>query len=261
VKESKPVFIADTCIGGLSVVKSMWNSGHACEAIFMADYEINPLGVKSDSAITDVVNRWLRLVEENSDTLVIACNTLSIRYHQLFQSKLPLSGLRQVVSMVDCFTAMVKIEAHRLANSKVLIIGTEFTASQGLYPEIIRTALPGTRVETIAATKLERCIARFQPWESDDESVLTRDLRQAIANAEIAVLACTCFPMARTVLEARFPGVTFLDPGKYCSDLLKEKTPSQKKNLSVRVTGDIVSTAHVTEFARSYLESESIESG
>ena len=261
MKESKPVFIADTCIGGLSVIKSMWSSGHACEAIFMADYEINPLGVKSDSAITDVVNKWLRLAEENSDTLVIACNTLSIRYHQLFQSKSPLSSLRQIVSMVDCFSAMVKIEASRLANSKVLIIGTEFTASQGLYPEIIRTTLPGTRVETIAATELERRIARFQPWDSDDDSVLTSDLRQAIANTKIAVLACTCFPMAMTGLEARFPGVTFLDPGKYCPGLLKEITPSQKKNLSVRVTGDIVSAAGVTEFARSYLESESIVSG
>ncbi len=162
--------------------------------------------------------------------------------------------------MVDCFIAMVKIEANQLANSKVLIIGTEFTTSQGLYPEIIRASLPGIRVETIAATELEKRIARFQPWESGDDSVLTEDLRQAIKNTEIAVLACTCFPMARTELEAWFPGVTFLDPGKYCSDLLKEKTPSQKKNLSVRVTGEIASAARVIEFAKSYLESESIMS-
>ena len=72
MRNSKPVFIADTCIGGLSVVKSMWGSGYAGDAIFMADYEINPLGVKSDSAIADVVNKWLRLAAENSETLVIA---------------------------------------------------------------------------------------------------------------------------------------------------------------------------------------------
>lgn len=260
MKAAKPVFIADTGIGGLSVVKSMWGSGHASDAIFMADYEINPLGVKSDSAIADVVNKWLRLAGENSDTLVIACNTLSIRYQQLYQSELPLSGLKQIVSMVDCFTAMVTIEADRLANRKVLVIGTEFTASQGLYPQIVHAALPGTPVETVAATELERCIARFQPWESSDNSVLTHDLRQALEDTDIALMACTCFPMARTELEAQFPEVIFLDPGRYCSNLLKEKFASQKKSLSVSVTGDIVTTEHVTKFARSYLNSKSIGS-
>jgi glutamate racemase len=260
MKVAKPVFIADTCIGGLSVVKSMWGSGYAGDAIFMADYEINPLGVKSDSAITDVVNKWLRLAAENSETLVIACNTLSIRYQQLFQSELPLSGLKQVVTMVDCFTAMVNIEADRLANRKILIIGTEFTANQGLYPQIVHAALPGTAVETVAATELEQCIARFQQWESGDNSVLTHDLRQALEDTDIAVMACTCFPMARTELETQFPEVSFLDPGRYCSSLLKEKSASQKKNLSVSVTGDIVTARNVTKFARTYLENESIRS-
>ena len=47
----RPVFIADSCIGGLSVIKSLWNSGSAGDAVFLADYAINPLGVKSDFAI------------------------------------------------------------------------------------------------------------------------------------------------------------------------------------------------------------------
>jgi len=40
----KPVFIADSCIGGLSVLKSIWNSVSAGDAVFLADYEINPCG-------------------------------------------------------------------------------------------------------------------------------------------------------------------------------------------------------------------------
>ena len=82
--------------------------------------------------------------------------------------------------MVDCFAAMVKIEAEHLANKKVLIIGTEFTASQHLYPDILSAASPGVRISTIAATKLERKIARFQPWNSGENSALTGDLEDAI---------------------------------------------------------------------------------
>lgn len=249
----KPVFIADTCIGGLSVLKSLWDSGHASNAMFMADYAVNPLGVKSESAIADVVNRWLGLAKEHSDTLVIACNTLSIRYRQLPSSTIASSGLKQIVSMVDCFEAMLKIEAEQLLNRKILIIGTAFTASQSLYPDMVGSALPGTRVNTIAATELERKIARFLPWNSEGDPVFTSDLRQAIENTDIAVLACTCFPMAKAELESRFPGVVFIDPGAYCAGLLAEDNHGEERKLTVKIEGDVVSRDRVCEFAKSYL--------
>jgi glutamate racemase len=252
----EPVFIADTCIGGLSVVKSMWGSGHASNAFFMADYEVNPLGVKDESAIADVVNKWFSQAKQHSDTLVIACNTLSIRYHQLPSSAITSSGLKQIVSMVDCFEAMIKIEADQLANRKVLIIGTEFTASQSLYPDMLDTALPGLQVNTVAATKLERKIARFEPWDSEGNSVFTSDLRQVIEDSDIAVLACTCFPMAKAELESQFPGVIFMDPGAYCSGLLDEDTSRQERKLSVIIESNVVSKARVTEFAQTYLGSD-----
>jgi len=222
--------------------------------VFLADYAINPLGLKSDSDIAEVVDRWLGLAEEHSDTLVIACNTLSIRFHQLRRSKVPVPGLKQVVSMVDCFEAMVKIEADRLANRKVLIVGTEFTASQRLYPDILSAALPGTRIDTIAATNLERKIARFQRWTSDEDTALTSDLKRAIEQADIVVLACTCFPMVRTELESLYPEVIFLDPGAYCSGILKQSAVAQNRKLTIKVTGTVVSPTRVTEFAKSYLD-------
>lgn len=255
MNKRKPVFIADTCVGGLSVVKSLWRAGHAHDAVFMADYAVNPLGVKSDSAIGAVVDNWLKLAGESSDTLVIACNTLSIRYRQLLQSRPPAAALKRIVSMADCFEAMVQAEADRLANRKVVIVGTEFTASQDLYPDILTTALPGTRVSTIGATDLERKIARFQ---RDGDGLIGRGLGRAIADADITVLACTCFPIVRPQLESEFPGVTFLDPGSYCAGLLDEKAPVQSRQLSIRVTGNVVSRPRVIDFARSYLNNGAV---
>ena len=260
MKDPKPVFVVDTCIGGLSVVKSMWNAGRADDAVFLADYAVNPLGLKSDSAIANVTNSWLRLAEEHSDTLVVACNTLSIRHHQLLRSEVPLSGLKHVVTMVDCFEAMVKVEVDRLANRKVLIIGTEFTVSQPVYSDVLSAALPGVRINSIAATDLERMIARFQPWEGRVNSVLASDLRQAIENTDIAVLACTCFPIVKAELESLFPGVIFLDPGAYCSGLLQESATAQSRKLHIKVTGNVVTGARVAEFAQSYLGNGAIVS-
>ncbi len=251
--DPRPIFIADTCICGLSVLKSLWHSGYANEAVFMADYAINPLGVKDDTAIAEVAGNWLAAAAELSDTLVIACNTLSIRYHQLPRTEQSPSGLKQVVSMVDCFKAMAKIEAERLVGRRVLVIGTKFTANQPLYADILDKAVPDAKVSTIGATTLERNIARFRLARNNGDSVLTDGLGDALANTDVAVLACTCFPMVKTEMEALFPDVLFLDPGAYCAGLLKQGGTRQARKLTMRVTGDVVPRERAVEFAKTYL--------
>ena len=162
--------------------------------------------------------------------------------------------------MVDCFEAMVETEARRLANKSVLVIGTAFTASQALYSEVLNRAIPGIRVNAVAATALERKIARFERWDGRGDSSFTAELRQAINNTDIAVMACTCFPMVKADLQALFPSVTFLDPGAYCSGLVTEKSQTQDRKLTITVTGDEVPETRVIDYARSYLKDGSIDS-
>lgn len=259
MSDSRPVFIADSCIGGLSVVKSLWKAGDASDAIFLADYAINPLGVKSAPDIADVVERWLQLAEEQSDTLVMACNTLSVRHRKLQASSAPMPGPKNVVSMADCFEALVRSEQERLTDRNVLVVGTRYTASQRIYPDLLRTAVPGVRVRTVAATELERAIARFESWDSDDDTVLTRELRQALHDTDIAILACTCFPMVRAELESLFPHVLFLDPGTCCSGLLPKNTEIQDKRLRIKTSGDVISAMQAVDFAKSHLGTGDIE--
>lgn len=255
---STPVCIVDTCIGGLSVVKSLWGAKSGADVFFIADYAINPLGVKSDFEIGEVIHRWTGFAQAHSDTLLLACNTLSIRYHQLFATDSRHPGRGHIVSMVDCFTAMTRNEMERLAGRNVLIVGTEFTASQVLYPDLLRASVQDVRVSTVAATELERKIARFEARSIDDESVLTEELRRALENTDIAVLACTCFPMVKAELETRFPGVEFLDPGAYAARLLAGSAASKDRDLRIRVTGDDVSADRVKEFAVQYLDGASV---
>jgi len=255
---AKPVFLADTCVCGLSVLKSLWRSGSAGAAVFMADYAVNPLGVKPDREIAAAVERWMLLAGEHSDTLVIACNTLSIRYHQLLRAGLVSPRLKHIVTMADCLMALAGAEASRLDGRRVLIIGTEFTAGQPLYPEIVATALPGARVRTIGATALERKIARFEWKEGGVENLVDAALDAALRETDVAVLACTCFPLVRAELESQYPGVLFLDPGEYCAGLLAEDGPDGQRTLAIRVTGDVVADARVMEFAKTYLGSDSI---
>jgi glutamate racemase len=253
MNETKPLFIADSCVGGLSVLKSIRASGSGQNVVFLADYAVNPLGVKSDELIREVVFQWLSQAAAVADTLVIGCNTLSIRYEQLRLGTSIDGGPARVISMVDCFKAMLENESARLSDKRVLIIGTRFTANQRVYPDLLREHCAGVAVSTIAATELERSIARLEPWSAEDDSVITHALRAALAETEVAVLACTCFPMARSELEQQFPGVLFLDPGSYCPRLLEAPSAAQEQHLDLLVTGDAVAKERVLAFAEGYL--------
>ena len=132
-------------------------------------------------------------------------------------------------------------------------MGTEFTAAQSIYPEIIRDTCTGARPNAIGATALERRIARFEAGEDKRAASLTVELRSAIETADVVVMACTCFPLVRDELETSFPGVLFLDPGAYCAELLSAGGKSADNAVSLRVTGDEVSPASVVNFANTYL--------
>lgn len=246
--ESPPVFIADSCIGGLSVLKSLWGAGHAGNVEFLADYAINPVGVKDGAEIADVVDRWLHVRASNDSMLIMACNTLSVRHHEMRAPR-----AEGVVTMVDCFREMTRAEAARLADRRVLVVGTRYTASSSVYPDILAASARGVRVDTVAATELERVIARLEAWDASDETVLNGGLRRALADTDVAILACTCFPMARNELESAFPGVTFLDPGAWCPGLLPQPGAEHDELLHLTVTGDVVTADAAREFARSYL--------
>jgi glutamate racemase len=243
----------------LSVLKAIWKGQVADHAIFLADYAINPLGVRSDAALAEVVSSWLERAAGVSDTLVIACNTLSIRYEQIFTAGTTDNLGLNVVSMVDCFEAMVRSEVDILENRKILVIGTAFTARQPLYAQVVERVLPGAWVDTMAATALERKIARFEDWSGVEDSALTAELKTAIGDADVAILACTCFPMVKADLETLFPDVVFLDPGAYCSELITGHRKARQKRLSLEVTGNEVPAAKVISFARSYLDENSID--
>lgn len=250
---STSIFVADSCIGGLSVLRSLWGSGYTRNATFLADYQINPLGVKDDALIASVVERWMSMASEHSNTIIMACNTLSVRYELMRRNGVSLPKVEHVISMVDCFRVMVKSESARLANKKILVVSTKYTASQDVYRDILTAEVAGVHVETIAATELERQIARIEPWDGESHEVLSNELRKAIESCDFAVLACTCFPMVESELQALFPNVSFLDPGEYCSEYLQMPNGTGTPELQLRVTGDVVKFSKASEFARSYL--------
>ena len=89
--------------------------------------------------------------------------------------------------------------------------------------------------------------------------MLTHEFRLALQDTDVAILACTCFPLVMSRLESLFPDVAFLDPGAYCADALPQHTALHDRRLRIKVTGDVVPATRAMDFAESQFGKGAIE--
>ncbi len=71
-------------------------------AFYLADYAVNPLGVKSPEVVREALEGWVRAAQGRASTLVVACNTASARLEGAPEIRELASSLGiRVYSMVD----------------------------------------------------------------------------------------------------------------------------------------------------------------
>ncbi len=237
----KRLLVADSCIGGLSVVPSIADTNREdVELVFLADYAVNPLGTKSPGEISSVIDRWMRVAATTGGELIIACNTLSIRYQQVRGDTEPATS---VSSMLDYTEALIRAKRDDIDGRNVVVLGTAFTAAQPVYADMLHRIARPESVTGFAATGLERRVARLE----DGPLFVDPGIEGALESADVVLLSCTCFPLIQAELEAAFPGTRFLAPGS-------EATQTQStKTLQLIVTGDVVQHSDVLQFARETL--------
>ncbi len=69
--------IFDSGIGGLTTLKLILDKFSGNDALYFADNAHHPLGVKSDEELTMIVKSGINFLKDNSDIVVLACNTAS----------------------------------------------------------------------------------------------------------------------------------------------------------------------------------------
>ena len=90
---------------GLLPRQKLTPAPHALHAEIVADYEVNPFGVKSENAIEEVVYKWCNLAEEHSDTLIIACNAEDqLQLYLMPELNFLLYSIILTMCVANCFT-------------------------------------------------------------------------------------------------------------------------------------------------------------
>ena len=232
------IVFCDTCIGGSTVAANLARPGAGLRAFYLADYAVNPLGTRSDDEVRAALNRWVDFAAQRSSTLVVACNTASVRLEDSLDVRRYAEELGvKLHSMVDLLDVLLARRGKRLRGRRVCVMGTEYTVGRSLYRNRLRT-IGVSQVVPLGATRAERAIAHLEHASDEGRRIIRDEIGDTLANVEAVLLACTCFPLVGDLIREINPDIVPLDPGLEIRSLVPGVERSGLNHLTLAVTGD-----------------------
>ena len=236
---------ADTCVGGSTVASHLGRVRSGLRAFYLADYAVNPLGVKSPRDVREALTGWVRATQGRASRLVVACNTASIRLRdapEVIDLATEL-GIR-VHSMADFLDRFLAHPPEGVAARRVCLMGTEFTVAQPLYGKrLIRAG--AAAVQPLPATRTEAAIAHFRHESTEGRADILEEVAGSIRGVDSVLLACTCFPLVGDLLREVNPELALLDPGVGIRDLEGLEGGDGPNRLTIGIIGSTLSPADI----------------
>jgi len=208
------VIVFDSGAGGLSVYDELARKRFAAKAVYAADSEFLPYGLKSDAELQARVPAVFRALEARfrPQLFVMACNTAST---------IALQHARRAVRAPIVGTVPAIKPAARMTRSGVIgFLGTPGTVEREYSDALIAEFAADRTVLRFGSSRLVALAERKMAGErlSGDAVRVALAPLFALENADrmdVAVLACTHFPLLRAEIEAASPpGLAWIDSGE-----------------------------------------------
>lgn len=241
------ILIADSCAGGLGVLKYFLNWAGEYELCYLADGKRNPFGLKTKKEIRKIVIDWIKKFQKRSPNLVlivIACNTASIAILDDKKTIEKRFGI-PVITMMDGVRISLTKNLRKISRKKVLVTGTKYTINSGEYQKLLKEIKP-KKLYSLYATKAEKFIARgLEKDQYFKKEVLNELSKYENNNIETIFLGCTCFEFIKRQMKKLYGNdIFFLNPAKEVSNKAKFiLKPEEKRKILDKVkiytTGDL----------------------
>ena len=205
--------IFDSGVGAISIAREIRALLPGLTLHFGIDNGFYPYGTKSEGELRPriVAQATAMMAATAADILVVGCNTAST---------LALPQLREALTQpVVGVVPAVKPAAAASQTGTIALIATEGTVNRKYTRELIEQFADGSRVINVPAPELVRLAEAKLRGETlsaaDLEPVLHRIFDTAGGDkVDIAVLACTHFPLLRDELDRFAPrAIQWLDSG------------------------------------------------
>ena len=205
-KSSIGVF--DSGVGGLSVLRALWQDLPGETFIYLADQAHVPYGARpleQVRAFSQAITRYL--LSQEAELIVVACNAASAA---------ALHKLREIFPQTP-FVGMepaVKPAAEHTLSGRVGVLATPATFQGALYASVVERFAKG--VELLQHT-CPGLVAQIEAGEIDSpktKEILEEALSPMLAaGIDTVVLGCTHYPFVIPLIEQiAGPGVRVIDP-------------------------------------------------
>jgi glutamate racemase len=220
-KETNPVGIFDSGIGGLTVANAINKVLPNESLIYFGDTAHFPYGDKSSDSIKYYSIRIADfLLAQKCKIIVIACNTAS---SQAFEAvKKHVAGKVPVISVIEPVANRV---AAQFTACRIGVIGTKGTIKTDAYAKKIREKNPTLEVNSLATPLLAPMIEEGFFNNKISRTIIHSYLsKPKLKRIEALILACTHYPLIRTEIEEYYKGkVKILDSAEIVADAVLNK--------------------------------------
>ncbi len=236
-KNSLPIGIFDSGVGGLTVYRALHERLPNEHFIYLGDTARVPYGTKSMATVERyAVENSVFLASRGIKMLVVACNTASALALPKIRETIGLDvvgvigpGGRKAVEMTKHLTA-----------PKVGVIATDATVESKAYLEAVKRVSETTRVFQAGCPMFVPLAEEGWTDEPETRSIAAKYLKDMKIFAPHAlVLGCTHYPILRDVIQEMIgENVILVDSGEATADevatLLKEKGLENPSEVSGR---------------------------
>jgi glutamate racemase len=195
-KETQPIGVFDSGVGGLSVLRAMRQLMPAEHVIFFGDQGHVPYGPRSLEqvrAFSEGITRFL--LDEGAKLIVVACNTASAA---------ALASLRQTFPDVK-FVGMepaVKPAAETTRTGVVGVLATPATFQGALYASVVERFANGVQLLQDTCPGLVQQIEQGNLEGKETREILESALLPMLEkNIDTVVLGCTHYPFVIPLIE------------------------------------------------------------
>lgn len=203
-----PIGILDSGVGGLSIVRALWDELPAEPILYVADQAHLPYGprpLEEIRAFAEGITNFL--LANGAKIIVVACNAASAASLHYLRSTFP-------ETLFVGMEPAVKPAALATRSGVVGVLTTAATAGGPLYASVRERYATGVKIETLVCPELVEAVENDAATLEALRPTFDRVLAPALARgADQIVLACTHFPFAADAIRAYAgPNVTIVDP-------------------------------------------------
>ncbi len=194
--EEKPIGIFDSGIGGLTVVKEIYEELPFENTLYFGDTAQVPYGSKSKEVVIKFSFENTRfLLKYGIKVMVVACNTVSA---------LALDSLRKefAVSIIGVIEPGVRAALKSTRNKRIGVIGTEATIKSNAYTQSLHSLNSQVKVFTQSCPLFVPLVE--EGWvDKEVTQIIGKEYLNPLLkkNIDTLILGCTHYPLLEKMLR------------------------------------------------------------